>query len=175
MTEYNVVMIDPPWNEQGGGKCKRGADKHYPLMKTPEIIRTLNEECEPLKQMSDTSLCYLWVTNNYLPDGLRVMEAIGYKYITNIVWTKSGNIGMGYYYRGQHELCLFGRRKAPGRPKGTTTSWLGREGIPRREHSRKPEQIFEMIESQWDGPYLELFARQERDGWDAWGNEVGDD
>lgn len=172
MPQYQVVLMDPPWNERGGGKSTRGAQRHYPLMKTPDIIKMLKDDCEPLRRMKDDALCYMWVTNNFLADGLAVMEAIGFRYITNIVWTKD-KIGLGQYNRGQHELCLLGRSADYiGQPKQWASTWLGQSALPRTRHSRKPPEMHEMIERQWDGPYLELFATEAREGWDRWGNGI---
>lgn len=169
---YSVVVLDPPWLEQGGGKVKRGADRHYPLMKTAEIEQLLVEDWAIPEKMADPSVCFLWVTNNFLPDGLRIMSAIGFRYVTNLVWAKD-RFGLGYYFRGQHELCLFGVKGKWGRPQGTSSTLLGGAKLPRRKHSQKPDELAEMIERRFDGSYLELFARRERDGWDCMGNEVG--
>lgn len=175
MTEpYNIVVMDPPWKENGGGRIKRGADRHYPTMSTKAIIELLTNDCEPLTRLADNAIVFCWVTNNFLPDGLKVIDALGLKYITNLVWVKAGRIGMGQYFRGQHELCLMARKKPQPYPEGTYTTIIGGEALPRRAHSQKPDELQEMIEARWDGPYLELFARRARDGWDAWGNEVNE-
>lgn len=171
MGDYKVVLLDPPWNEQGGGKVKRGADRHYPLMKAREIEALLVDKIDIPSRMQDDSVCFLWVTNNFLQDGLNLMQALGFRYVTNIVWTKD-RFGLGYYFRGQHELCLFGVKGKNGRSRVTHTTWLGRSMLPRRKHSQKPDEMYELIESLYDGPYLEVFARDAREGWDAWGNEV---
>ena len=83
---YRCVVIDPPWLERGAGKIKRGADRHYNLMHTDGIIALLRFEIEP-KLANDCHL-WLWVTNNYLPDGLLVMSALGFRYVTNLAWVK---------------------------------------------------------------------------------------
>ena len=167
---YRVLLLDPPWNENGGGG--RGAQCHYPIMKSADIERLLVEDERIPDVMHEASVCFMWVTNNFLEDGLALMRALGFEYITNFVWTKD-RFGLGYYARGQHELCLFGRTKAwKSRPKKAMPSWLGQDAIARREHSRKPDEMHETIETMFDGPYLELFARREREGWDVWGNEI---
>ena len=99
---YRTILADPPWNERGGGKVKRGADRHYPLLRTAEIIEVMQAQLAARDIAPDAHL-YLWVTNNYLPDGLRVMEALGFTYKTNIVWAKH-RAGLGQYFRGKHEL-----------------------------------------------------------------------
>jgi len=102
--KYKTIYADPPGNEQGAGKIKRGADRHYQLMRT-EDIKNL-----PVQDIADDECwLYLWVTNNFLKDGLDVMEHWGFKYITNLVWAKN-TIGLGFYFRGQHEICLFGKK-----------------------------------------------------------------
>ena len=99
--KYKTIYADPPWNEVGGGKkYKRGADRHYPLMKTKDIIAL------PVQDIADTNChLYLWVTNNFLPDGLQVMQAWGFRYITTITWMKD-RFGLGQYSGGgQNIVC----------------------------------------------------------------------
>jgi len=177
--KYRTIYLDPPWAEVGGGKICRGAQAHYPLMKTSEIIKLCRDV---LRDKVDTNAhMYLWVTNNFLPDGLEVMKALGFVYKTCITWNKrdeygNGNIGLGQYYRGVSELCLFGVKGVlPYRTDTETGKRL--QGItafyaPRQEHSRKPDFMYEMIEKVSYPPYIELFARGKRRGWDVWGNEA---
>ena len=118
---------------------------------------------------------YIWVTNTYLPAGLAVMEAWGFKYKTNITWAKD-RFGLGQYYRGQTEHCLFGVRGSlpyrvcsdGKRAQGTTLIQA-----PRRQHSEKPQQMRTYIELVSPGPYLELFGRAPAPGWEVWGNQSG--
>ena len=172
MNKYKTIYADPPWNETGGGKIKRGADAHYPLMKTKDIIdmsKWINEISE------DNSHLYLWVTNNHLQDGLDVMKSWGFRYVTMITWMKD-RIGLGQYYRGKTEHCLFGVKGILPYKKDETTGkrLQGATGFDakRTEHSTKPEEMRDMIEKVSYEPRLELFARRECDGWDSWGNEV---
>ena len=168
--KYRTLYVDPPWSEVGGGKIKRGADRHYSVMKTKDIIKIkdmINKVSE------DNAHLYLWVTNNFLIDGLKVMEEWGFRYITTITWAKD-RFGLGQYFRGQTEHCLFGvkgrlpyKLKDGKRQQGTT---LIEE--KRLEHSRKPDKMYEYIEKVSYGNYLELFARNKREGWDSWGNEI---
>ncbi len=169
MNKYATIYADPPWLERGGGKIKRGADRHYPLMHTKDIAAL------PVANLAlpDAHL-YLWVTNNFLPDGLRVMAAWDFRYVTMITWSKEGNIGLGQYYRGRTEHCLFGVRGSPGyklvdgkRCQGTTLI-----SAPRGIHSAKPEAMRQMIERVSPGPFVELFARATYPNWDTWGNQV---
>ena len=172
MGKYQIILADPPWHESGGGKIKRGADKHYSLMKTKDIIAL------PVNKIAaQNAHLYLWVTNNHIPDGLKVMEAWGFEYKTMITWVKD-RIGLGQYFRGQTEHCLFGVRGmlpykiVDGKRQQGTTVFHAR----RQEHSKKPNEMREMIEkvSGRDGfNKLELFARAgDLKDWDVWGNEV---
>lgn len=172
MSNFQTVLIDPPWNETGGGKIKRGADKHYPVMRWPEIVATITG-CPHWKDVAGSSHLYLWVTNNHLPDGLKVIEALGYRYVTNVVWAKDGRSGLGQYFRGRHELLLFATRgPRPTEPKTDLRNVPSLFNAPRGRHSEKPAQSYDLIESRSQAPRLELFARRVRPGWVAWGNEV---
>lgn len=186
---YVTLMADPPWWEAGGGKIKRGADRHYPLMKTRDIAAL------PVREwMAPNAHCYIWVTNNFLRDGLEVMEAWGFRYVTTITWFKSKReqdddifdergcigadanlqVGLGQYFRGCTEPVLFGvRGQVPYRMTAEGKRAQGRTGFhaPRNEHSAKPAKMRQMVERVSPGPYLEMFARQPVAGWDVWGNE----
>ena len=175
MKKYKTIYADPPWLEQGCGKCKRGADKYYQLMKTEEII----EMSDWIKSISEENAhLYLWVTNNFLKDGLKVMEAWGFRYITIITWIKD-KIGMGQYFRGQTEQCLFGvKGRLPYKLVDGKRSYISTAlHSPRGRHSEKPYKMYEIIERVSYPPYIELFARTKnelfkREDWDYWGNEA---
>lgn len=171
MTAYGCIVADPPWAEHGGGRIKRGADRHYPLMKTSEIARVMVRA--PCWRPAADSHLWLWVTNNFLTDGLGLMESLGFRYVTNLAWVKMRNgalqQGLGQYLRGSHELCLFGVRGKARLPDVAQLSVLLEE---RTKHSRKPQGAFSRIQKISPGPYLEMFAREPRHGWDVWGNEV---
>lgn len=192
--EYACIVADPPWNEQGGGKIKRGADRHYALIKKREdILRAMVQA--PCWRPADNAHLWLWVTNNFLPDGLWLMGALGFRYVTNRAWAKMEEAtteddifesgwwkpqrpGLGQYLRGQHELLLFGvRGKLPALHKSVEHVKKPRTLLlaPRGEHSEKPAQAYIDIEHVSPGPRLEMFARAPRDGWVVWGNEVVDD
>ena len=166
--KYHTIYADPPWAEYGGGAL--GANAHYPLMKTKEII-ALAPMVQELAE--DNAHLYLWTTNNFLPDALEVMKAWGFRYVTMITWMKD-RIGLGQYFRGLTEHCLFGiRGKLPykvidGKRQQGKTGFFEEK----REHSRKPVQMREMIEKVSYPPFIELFARERFDGLDAWGNEI---
>ena len=169
--KYQIIYADPPWFERGAGKIKRGADKHYPIMKTIDICNL------PVYKLADDNChLYLWVTNTHLADGLKVMESWGFNYKTMITWTKD-RFGLGQYFRGLTEHCLFGVKgmipyKVIGgkRQQGTTGFYA-----KRTVHSKKPVEMRELIEkvSDRDGfNKIELFARSLVEGWDVWGDEV---
>lgn len=169
--QYKTIMADPPWPESGGGKIKRGADRHYPLMKVKEIVG-LSPFVRSLVHPEGCHL-YLWVTNNHLKAGLEVLEAWGFRYVTMITWAKDRQ-GLGQYFRGKTEHVLFGVRgqlpyKIEGEKRQQGTTLIE---APRTTHSKKPEEIFTYAERVSYGPRLEMFARTEREGWDVWGNEV---
>jgi N6-adenosine-specific RNA methylase IME4 len=140
---------------------------------------SLDEICDlPVASHVQTAAhLYLWVPNALLPDGLRVMEAWGFKYKTNLVWYKirkdggPDGRGVGFYFRNVTELLLFGthgkmRTLPPGRRQVNLLA------TRKREHSRKPSSMYKLIESCSPGPYLELFARERIEGWTPWGNQV---
>jgi N6-adenosine-specific RNA methylase IME4 len=176
LTEWRTCLLDPPWNERGSGKIKRGAQKHYPLLKTPQILDVVLKS--PLWGPPSDGHMYMWATSNFLVDALWLISSLGFTYKTNVVWVKT-RPGIGQYFRGQHELMLFATR---GRGFAVKTD---RRDLPsairadhvldehgRRVHSAKPAAFYEMIESRSFGPYAEFFARRPMDGWSSWGNEL---
>lgn len=172
LRRYRTIYVDPPWPERGGGKTVRGAQKHYPLMSVIQIEEVIRLHVN--QRMLPDSHMYLWTTNNYLPMGLRVMSGAGYRYITIVTWMKD-RMGLGQYYRGMTEHCLFGvRGQLPYRQLSNGKRAQGVTGFtaPRTRHSQKPEEMRVMIERVSPGPYIELFARHPTSGWAVWGNEV---
>jgi N6-adenosine-specific RNA methylase IME4 len=166
---YCTVLADPPWLERGGGKVKRGADRHYPLMSTSAIAAL-----PVVEWAAPDAHLYLWVTNNFLEDGLMVMRAWGFRYVSILTWKKD-RIGLGQYFRGNTEHCLFGvRGSLPYRITATGVRAQGVTGFdaPRGKHSVKPEYLRLMAGVVSYEPRLELFARRPAPGWDVWGNEV---
>lgn len=171
---YSTILADPPWRfENRTGKM---APEHQRLLRYPTM--SLEEICEiPVpKVAAANSHLYLWVPNALLAQGLEVMRRWGFCYKSNIVWFKTrkdggpDGRGVGFYFRNVTELILFGvrgrmRTLAPGRRQTNILI------TKKREHSRKPDEVFDIIENCSPGPYLELFARFHREGWDQWGNE----
>jgi len=170
--EFSCIVADPPWMEKGGGKIKRGADRHYPLMHREEILDTILRS--PLYSPAEDAHLYMWVTNNFLLDGLEVMRRMGFTYKTNLVWAKS-SFGLGYYFRGKHELCLFGVKGKGSIPRTEGRSCPSLFEAPKAAHSVKPDRFYEVAEARTRGPRLELFARTPRPGWWSWGGEVEGD
>ena len=171
---YGTIFADPPWPERGGGKIKRGADRHYPLMKIADIIAM----APAVRQLAKpSSHLYLWCTTNHLPHALDVMKAWGFRYVTMITWQKDGNPGTGQYYQGLTEHVLFGVR---GPHKGyrklrNGNKAMGQTGFlePRPgRHSKKPDYPYEWARKVSYGPYLEMFAIGQRPGWTLSGNQI---
>ena len=166
---FRTIYADPPWPEIGGGRIRRGADAHYPLMKVSEI------KALPVSRLAfEAAHLYLWTTNNYLPAALEVINAWGFEYKTMITWLKDRK-GLGQYFRGKTEHCLFATRGVL--PYRTRPDGLRAQGVtgfiaPRSEHSVKPQEMRDMIELVSYPPRIELFARIPAPGWNAWGNQV---
>ncbi len=172
---FRTILADPPWRfENRTGKM---APEHQRLLRYPTM--TLKEILAlPVDSLAaERSHLYLWVPNALIGEGLEVMKKWGFTYKTNLVWFKirkdggPDGRGVGFYFRNVTELVLFGvkghmRTLSPGRRQTNAIS------CRKREHSRKPEDLYEIIESCSPGPFLELFARYPREGWTQWGNEV---
>lgn len=173
--QFNTILADPPWrflNRTGKMAPEHRRLHRYETMKTADICAL------PVSAHAGiNSHLYLWVPNALLADGLSVMKSWGFEYKSNLVWYKvrkdggPDGRGVGFYFRNVTELLLFGirgrlRTLKPGR---TQVNLLATR---KQEHSRKPDEFFSIIESCSPGPYLELFARFQRQGWVQWGNEI---
>jgi N6-adenosine-specific RNA methylase IME4 len=180
--KYGAIYADPPWrfDAWSGKGIARAADNHYTTMTMAEMsvlsVRNLAK---------DNCILFIWVSWPILPEALGLIKDWGFEYKTcAFLWTKARarqlemfqddyavQIGMGYWTRANSEACLLATRGAPKRLDAGV-----RQAIiePRREHSRKPACVYDRIESLVTGPYIELFARNVRPGWDSWGNEVGE-
>lgn len=175
---FKTIMADPPWRFQNStGKV---APEHKRLSRYGTM--TLNEIMAlPVQKLADdTSHLYLWVPNALLPEGLAVMTAWGFSYKSNVVWHKvrkdggSDGRGVGFYFRNVTELILFGVRGKNARTLAPGRSQVNMIQTRKREHSRKPDEQYDVIEACSPGPYLELFGRGTRAGWSAWGNQAHD-
>jgi N6-adenosine-specific RNA methylase IME4 len=166
--EHDIVYADPSWKYSFSKSTSRSIENHYPTMDLA-AIKTLGSKL-PMKH---DSLLLLWATAPKLPQALEVMAAWGFEYKSCAVWDKV-LMGMGYWWRGQHELLLVGTRGRfkPPKPSGRAASVIKER---RGRHSAKPLVVYEWIEKNWppeQWSLLELFARQKRPSWSAWGNEV---
>jgi N6-adenosine-specific RNA methylase IME4 len=177
-TRFGTVLADPPWQFQN--RTGKLAPEHKRLQRYPTM--TLRDICDlPVQAVvADTAHLYLWVPNALLPEGLKVMEMWGFAYKSNLIWYKvrkdggPDRRGVGFYFRNVTEVLLFGVRG-----KGARTLPMGRtqENIlvsQKREHSRKPDEQYAVIEGCSPGPRLEMFARGPRVGWTVWGNQADD-
>ena len=163
--KYDIIYADPPWRYNFTETPNRTIEKEYPTME-------LNEIKKMKVPKGDNSVLFLWCTSPKLfPEGMEVMKAWGFTYKTSMVWVKD-KIGMGYYARNRHELLLIGTKGKPGVPEPSNRPDSVME-YPRTQHSKKPKEVYELIEKMYPNrKYLELFARNERDNWKSWGNEV---
>lgn len=171
---YATILADPPWQFQN--RTGKMAPEHKRLLRYPTL--ELEEILElPVRQVAAArSHLYLWVPNALLAHGLEVMRAWGFTYKCNLVWYKirkdggPDGRGVGFYFRNVTELVLFGVRGSMRTLKAGRTQ-VNLLATRKREHSRKPDEIYEIIEGCSPGPYLELFARFPKKGWSQWGNE----
>lgn len=169
---YGLILADPPWriamySAAGEAKAPQG---HYECMDTAAIERL------PVGHLAGRdAVLLLWATFPMLPEALKVMAAWGFKYKTGAAWAKRSStgkawsFGTGYILRSAAELLLVGTLGAPAYRSKSQRNLIV---APVREHSRKPDQIYDLAEALCDAPRCELFARQRRPGWDAWGNQV---
>lgn len=176
--KFKTILADPPWQFQN--RTGKIAPEHkrlnrYPTMPLKEIMALPVEQCA-----DEVSHLYLWVPNALLPEGLEVMKAWGFEYKGNIIWEKvrkdgePDGRGVGFYFRNVTEILLFGIRGTNNRTLAPARSQVNLIRSRKREHSRKPDEIFPLIEACSPGPYLELFARGHRDGWMLWGNQANE-
>jgi N6-adenosine-specific RNA methylase IME4 len=174
--KFRTILADPPWqfvNRTGKIAPEHGRLTRYPTMKLDEIAAL------PVASIAaPTAHLYLWCPNALLPEGLAVMQAWGFAYKSNIVWHKvrkdggSDGRGVGFYFRNVTELMLFGVRGKNARTLAPGRRQVNLLATRKREHSRKPDEQYAVIEACSPGPFLELFARGTRKGWATWGNQA---
>ncbi len=182
MTRYRTIVADPPWDQKAGPKFTPGlakSGKHYtresaasrlleyPTMDVDDIAAL------PVADMAEGDAhLYLWVTNKYIEDGFAICRAWGFRFSTMLTWAKAPRgIGLGGTFCQTTEHVIFGRRgtlSARTRVDSTWWGWKRQDSA----HSAKPEAFLDLVEQVSPGPYLELFARRQRLGWDTWGNEA---
>lgn len=189
MTKYSTIVADPPWEVKAGralgeyqivnGKqifsdadTKQTRELSYPTL-------TVDELCMMKVPAADNAHLYLWTINSYLPYAFKIMANWGFVYSTTLVWAKAPmGGGLGGCYGLATEYCLFGRRGSLPAMRRIGRNWFDwkrpyKNGHP--QHSAKPPEFMQMVESVSPGPYLEMFARNKRDGWHSWGNEIESD
>lgn len=174
---FRTVLADPPWrflNRTGKVAPEHRRLDRYSTLDMSEIAALQVSEI-----VAPNAHLYLWVPNALLPDALKVMDAWGFRYVSNIVWAKRrkdgkpDGRGVGFYFRNVTELLLFGVRGSM-RTLQPARSQVNIIETRKREHSRKPDEQYPLIEACSPGPYLELFSRGVRDGWDVWGNQAAE-
>jgi N6-adenosine-specific RNA methylase IME4 len=173
---FGAILADPPWQFQN--KTGKVAPEHRRLSRYATLALGEIERLPVAQVAADVAHLYLWVPNALLPEGLAVMLAWGFRYKSNIVWHKvrkdggSDGRGVGFYFRNVTELVLFGVRGRNARTLAAGRRQVNYLSSRKREHSRKPDEIYPIIEACSPGPYLELFARGVRPGWTAWGEQA---
>jgi N6-adenosine-specific RNA methylase IME4 len=175
---FGTILADPPWRFVN--RTGKVAPEHRRLARYPTL--TLDEICAlPVAaHLADTAHCYLWVPNALLPDGLAVLAAWGFEYKSNLIWHKvrkdggSDGRGVGFYFRNVTEIILFGTRGRNARTLPAGRRQVNLLASRKREHSRKPDEQYAVIEACSPGPHLELFGRGVRKGWTVWGNQADD-
>jgi N6-adenosine-specific RNA methylase IME4 len=173
---FATILADPPWQFQN--KTGKIAPEHRRLSRYTTLPFGEIQRLPVTEIATDVAHLYLWVPNALLPQGLLVMEAWGFQYKANIIWHKvrkdggPDGRGVGFYFRNTTELALFGirgknaRTLAPGRRQVNIIRTM------KREHSRKPDELYTIIEACSPGPFIELFARGARKGWKSWGDQA---
>lgn len=174
--KFKTVLADPPWQFQN--RTGKVAPEHRRLNRYGTMTLDDIKRLPVAEGVQDSAHLYLWVPNALLPEGLEVLRAWGFSYKSNIVWHKirkdggSDGRGVGFYFRNVTELILFGVRGKNARTLAPGRSQVNYLSSRKREHSRKPDEQYPLIESCSPGPYLELFARGVRSGWTNWGNQA---
>jgi N6-adenosine-specific RNA methylase IME4 len=176
--QFGTILADPPWrfaNRTGKVSPEHRRLARYHTMTLEEIMALPTE-----KLTRQPAHLYLWCPNALLPEGLAVMQAWGFRYKANIVWHKvrkdggSDGRGVGFYFRNVTELILFGTRGKNARTLAPGRRQVNVLATRKREHSRKPDELYDLIEACSPGPYLELFARGTRNGWVSWGHQASE-
>jgi N6-adenosine-specific RNA methylase IME4 len=159
-TTFPAIVIDPPWR-YGNTSTRGAAEDHYPTMSMDEL-KALHVPA------ADNAHLYLWVTNSFLREGFDLIDAWGFTYKTVLTWCKP-SIGMGNYFRNNTEHVLFATRGSLPTNVNNVGTWFKAN---KTRHSAKPQSFYDLVELASPGPYLEMFARTRRFGWEGWGNEA---
>jgi N6-adenosine-specific RNA methylase IME4 len=175
-SRFSTILADPPWRFTN--RTGKMAPEHRRLSRYGTLTLSEITELPVTRIATERAHLYLWVPNALLPEGLRVMEVWGFCYKSNIVWHKvrkdggSDGRGVGFYFRNVTELVLFGIRGKDARTLAAGRRQVNLLATRKREHSRKPDELYPIIEACSPAPYIELFARGARKGWAAWGNQA---
>lgn len=174
--KFSTILADPPWQFQN--RTGKMAPEHKRLNRYGTMDLDAIKALPVAEVAAETAHLYLWVPNALLPDGLEVLRAWGFQYKSNLVWHKirkdggSDGRGVGFYFRNVTELILFGVRGKNARTLAPGRSQVNLLATQKREHSRKPDELYPLVESCSPGPFLEMFARGSRKGWSTWGNQA---
>lgn len=175
---FKTVYADPPWQFQN--RTGKVAPEHRRLDRYSTMTLDAIKALPVADRVAKDAHLYLWVPNALLPDGLAVMEAWGFRYVSNIIWAKRrkdggpDGRGVGFYFRNVTEILLFGVRGSM-RTLAPARSQVNMVETRKREHSRKPDEFYPLIEACSPGPFLEMFARRAQPGWHAFGDEASDE
>ena len=165
---FNVISVDPPWPYEGESKKTTSFDSVGRRVANPYPEMSITDIKKIKMPLMEDSVVLLWTTHKFLPDAFEILKEWGMDYKATLVWNKE-KIGMGAWFRMQCEFCLVGIK---GKPYWENTTFRDILNEPRREHSRKPDSFFTMIETITKGRRLEYFSREKRDGWEVFGNDI---
>lgn len=174
--KFRTILADPPWQFQN--RTGKIAPEHKRLNRYGTMTLDDIKQLPVFEAAEETAHLYMWVPNALLPEGLAVLQAWGFNYKSNIIWQKirkdggPDGRGVGFYFRNVTEVLLFGVRGKNARTLQPGRTQVNIMCTRKREHSRKPDEQFDLIESCSPGPFLELFARGVRPGWKVWGNQA---
>ncbi len=175
-SKFGTILADPPWRFVN--RTGKIAPEHRRLSRYDTLTVAEISAIPVVEHSAEIAHCYLWVPNALLPDGLSVLKAWGFDYKTNLIWHKirkdggSDGRGVGFYFRNVTEVILFGVRGKNARTLDPGRRQVNLFSSRKREHSRKPDELYEIIENCSRGPYLELFSRGVRDNWTVWGDQA---
>lgn len=168
--KFRVLYADPPWAFNNSG-FPQSAEQHYPTLTSNDIANfkdSKGNKPESLVSEGETVL-FLWVPEALIPEGMEVIDAWGFEYKAQLIWLKPKSPGIGWWVNSKHEVLCLAANGEGLQPAKKYDSTFQAEVT---DHSRKPSLVYEMIEAMYTGPYIELFARNIRPGWESWGNEV---
>ncbi len=173
---YGTILADPPWQFQN--RTGKVAPEHKRLSRYDTLSLQQIKTLPVVHAAAPICHLYLWVPNALLPDGLEVMKSWGFQYKSNLIWHKirkdggSDGRGVGFYFRNVTEIILFGVRGKNARTLDRGRTQVNYLSSRKREHSRKPDEQYSLIEECSHGPFLEMFARGNRPNWTSWGNQA---